>query len=297
MEDPRTPQAAFARTFFNGRAPTYDASNGGWHATLAAEYVSWLSSFLELRGAKILDLACGTGLVTFPLARAVGPTGRVVGADISKEMLEVAREKMATNAAVEAGDLAPVELVEGDFTDLSNIDSIMDVVRNHGGWDAITVCSAVPFIADVGAAFRHWASMLRPGGVLIFDVPTEDRTVQSLLTIDVPERLGRSLLLDRRWVQGLGSLEEVCRSGGLKMQRAWRTQSWLPEKVWRPEQADEVWEKNLRRDGSGYKNAIGEDLGDEKGREVWRECIRENLRSDGTFVDGHWLYIVVAKKE
>src|SRR3712207_2511252 len=38
-----------------------------------------------------LDLACGTGIVTRRLAAAVGPTGRVVGLDISVAMLEEAR--------------------------------------------------------------------------------------------------------------------------------------------------------------------------------------------------------------
>lgn len=295
MEDPRTPQAAFASAYFDTRAPTYDAGNGGWHITLGAEYSSWLSSFVKLPGAHVLDLACGTGLVTFPLARAVGPTGRVVGVDVSRGMLERAREKLAAaSAAAEGHEAAPVELREGDFTHLSEIDAIMDVVQNHGGWDAITVCSAVPFIADVDAALRHWASLLRPGGILMFDFPTEDRTVQHLLTMEVPERLGRSLMFDRRWVQGVGSLEDViCRGGELKIERVWRTRSYLPERVWKAEQVDEVWEQSV----VGYKNALVEDLGGERGREVWRECFRENLRPDSTFVDGHWLYVIVARKE
>jgi len=41
----------------------------------------------------VLDIACGTGLVTFPAARAVGPGGRVVGTDLSQEMVNRATDE------------------------------------------------------------------------------------------------------------------------------------------------------------------------------------------------------------
>lgn len=43
------------------------------------------------RGERVLDVACGTGLVTFRVAEAVGPGGYVVGTDISGEMTDAAR--------------------------------------------------------------------------------------------------------------------------------------------------------------------------------------------------------------
>jgi ubiquinone/menaquinone biosynthesis C-methylase UbiE len=47
------------------------------------------------RGDHVLDIACGTGLVTFRAAEITGPTGRVVGLDISGEMIRRARRRAA----------------------------------------------------------------------------------------------------------------------------------------------------------------------------------------------------------
>ena len=56
-----------------------------------------LSKIHYRRGTCILDLACGTGLVTFPLSRSMGSSGLVVGLDPSTSMLRIAlRRKRAT---------------------------------------------------------------------------------------------------------------------------------------------------------------------------------------------------------
>ena len=46
-------------------------------------------------GARVLDVACGTGLVTFPAALAAGPTGHVSATDLSEAMVERLREEAA----------------------------------------------------------------------------------------------------------------------------------------------------------------------------------------------------------
>lgn len=295
---PVSPQAAASIASYNARAPQYDSANGGWHISLGTDYVSWLSKHfssygLELHGLKLLDLACGTGLVTFPAAHAVGATAQVVGVDISPGMLEVARKKLA---AADMENLAHVELLEGDVTDLSTLDVVMKVVRDEGGWDAITICSAVPLIKDVEAALKHWKGLLKPGGVLIFDMPTEDRTVQHLLTIDIPERMGKPLTFDRRWVRGLASMEDIVTHAGFRVEKAWRTRSYVPEMVWHENQADEAWQEHVVKYGAVYAKMV-EGLDSERAKQLWREHFRENLRGDGTFIDGHWLYVVIATKE
>jgi len=50
-------------------------------------------------GHKVLDIGCGPGIDTIPLAQFVGPTGQVIGIDIDKKMLDLANEK-AKEAAV-----------------------------------------------------------------------------------------------------------------------------------------------------------------------------------------------------
>src|SRR5215470_5962355 len=56
-------------------------------------------------GETVLDIACGTGLNLPSLSAGVGERGRVIGIDISSEMLEIARDR------VETGGLRNVELV------------------------------------------------------------------------------------------------------------------------------------------------------------------------------------------
>ena len=44
-------------------------------------------------GSRVLDIGCGPGIDTIPLAQFVGPTGQVIGIDIDKEMINLANEK------------------------------------------------------------------------------------------------------------------------------------------------------------------------------------------------------------
>ena len=59
-------------------------------------------------GESVLELACGTGLVTLRVAEAVGPEGRVLATDISEQMVDVAREEASrrgvSNVTFERGD-------------------------------------------------------------------------------------------------------------------------------------------------------------------------------------------------
>lgn len=63
----------------------------GWRAQLEPAQ-SLMLEMADLRpGERVLDVACGTGLVSFRIADAVGETGAVIGTDISGEMIEAAR--------------------------------------------------------------------------------------------------------------------------------------------------------------------------------------------------------------
>ena len=58
-----------------------------WEEQLAAARAPLLGGAALVRGQAVLDVACGTGLVSFEAARAVGRSGRVLGTDISGEMV------------------------------------------------------------------------------------------------------------------------------------------------------------------------------------------------------------------
>src|SRR5260370_42560401 len=65
----------------------------------------WASILVELaqprRGERVVDVACGTGIVARIAAARVGPTGAVVGVDLNPGMLSVARSVAPTDAPLQ----------------------------------------------------------------------------------------------------------------------------------------------------------------------------------------------------
>ena len=97
-----------------------------------------------------IDLGCGTGLLTVPLARAVG---LVLGVDPEPDMLAEARR--GTDAAIGSR----IVWVLGSDADIPKLAAL----RGRGGWGAISVGQALHFI-DHEALFERARDMLRPGG-------------------------------------------------------------------------------------------------------------------------------------
>jgi SAM-dependent methyltransferase len=104
-------------------------------------------------GERALEIGCGTGAFTVPLAEAVGEHGAVLGADISAAMLGGARKRLAEAAR------RNVTLVEAD-------------AQTHkfdpGRFDLIASRFGVMFFADPAAAFANLFAAARPGGRLCF---------------------------------------------------------------------------------------------------------------------------------
>jgi 2-polyprenyl-3-methyl-5-hydroxy-6-metoxy-1,4-benzoquinol methylase len=86
---------------------TCDVEDGAWKHTVDMSPKSGGEG--RGPGERVLDIACGTGLVTFPAARAVGPGGRVVGTDLSQEMVNVRPTKLerATSATPRSSGWTP----------------------------------------------------------------------------------------------------------------------------------------------------------------------------------------------
>jgi ubiquinone/menaquinone biosynthesis C-methylase UbiE len=124
-------------------------------------------------GMTVLDAGCGPGRLTVPLARSVGPTGRVVALDIQPGMLARARSK------VEAAGLANVEFVAA---------ALGDGKLPANCFDRAVLVTVLGEIPDRAAALDELFRSLKPGGVLavvevIFDPHFQTRsTVTSLAT-------------------------------------------------------------------------------------------------------------------
>lgn len=107
------------------------------------------------RGERVLDVGCGTGPTTRGAASRLGPAGRVVGLDISAEMLAAAAARPAEPGA------APVEWVAADPVSWRPEPGVFDVVLSRFG---------VMFFSDPAAAFATLATATRPGGRLAMAV-------------------------------------------------------------------------------------------------------------------------------
>jgi arsenite methyltransferase len=102
-------------------------------------------------GDAVLDLGCGAGLDALVAAEIVGPTGRVVGVDLSPEMLAVAERGRAE------ADLPNVEFREAGVEHLPLGNGTFDVALSNG------VLNLIP---DKPAALREVLRVLKPGGRL-----------------------------------------------------------------------------------------------------------------------------------
>lgn len=141
---------------YDERASTYDKSNGGWHVELGQDFIDWTTPHV---GAKVLDLACGTGLVTYPAAQAVGFDGLVIGIDLSASMLQEAKSKQKTTPQGNGR----IVWVEHDISNLNDIEVVQDVL-DQGGFDLITCCSAFVLLENPAESIKRWAGLLKPGG-------------------------------------------------------------------------------------------------------------------------------------
>jgi SAM-dependent methyltransferase len=102
-------------------------------------------------GDVVLDLGCGPGLDSLLAARMVAPSGKVVGIDMCREMIEKARH----NAALLA--LTTVQFLLAEIENLPLTDAEVDVVISNG---VFNLCPNKPQV--LAEAFR----VLRPGGRL-----------------------------------------------------------------------------------------------------------------------------------
>jgi SAM-dependent methyltransferase len=115
-------------------------------------------------GERVLDVGCGSGVVTRDIARRVGPGGRAVGIDPSPQLLVVARE--LTQAAGLDGQ---VEFREGSALHLPFPDGAFDAAI------AVTVLAHTP---GGEHAIAEMARVVRPGGrVGVFDLDTDMSSV------------------------------------------------------------------------------------------------------------------------
>lgn len=97
-------------------APYYEAL---WHQQLQPAHDRLVNLARIKAGDNILDLACGTGLISFRALQATGPAGYVLGTDLSDKMIELCQQaaitNQCTNARFERMDGEALSLADGEF--------------------------------------------------------------------------------------------------------------------------------------------------------------------------------------
>jgi SAM-dependent methyltransferase len=99
-------------------------------------------------GLSVLDVGCGSGAITREIARAVGPTGNVVGVDVSQHLL--------AQAAAGAVGLPNLAFEVGDVFRLPYRDA----------FDVVTAARVLQWLAEPAAALRSMLTAVKPGGTV-----------------------------------------------------------------------------------------------------------------------------------
>jgi SAM-dependent methyltransferase len=163
-----------------------------------ALFAQWAPLMIDIAriedGQRVLDVACGTGVVARAAADRVGHTGSVVGLDLNPAMLEVA-----------AGIRSDIEWRQGDAANLPFRDS---------EFDAVLCQSALFFFPDVAAAVAEMARVVRSDGAVAVQTYASLDDQPGFLELDAvvrPIAAADALqLLDTYWSQG--DLSILCKT-------------------------------------------------------------------------------------
>jgi arsenite methyltransferase len=129
-----------------------------------------------LQGCRVLDLGCGSGRDVYALAQLVGPTGSVVGVDMTDEQLAIAEKHRTHHAEVFGFD--NVQFMQG------YIERLEDLNLEPGSFDVIVSNCVVNLSPDKDAVMRGVHRLLKPGGEFFFSDVYADRRVPAAVRND-----------------------------------------------------------------------------------------------------------------
>lgn len=154
------------RAMFDRIAGVYDRMNSVMTAGLHHHWRSRAADLAGLApGQRALDVATGTGDLALELARRVTPSGTVVGADFSERMLELARDKAATERS--AGHVA------ADVSLRFETANALELPYPSDEFDAATVGFGARNFSDLARGLSEMARVVRPGGrVVVLEITT-----------------------------------------------------------------------------------------------------------------------------
>lgn len=135
----------------------YDPDEIAWLPEAVKAYALGLGNpirYADLQpGETVLDVGSGAGIDTFLAANKVGPTGRVIGLDMTPEMIDRARANQGILR------LTNVEFRQGQMENIPLDDASVDVVISNG---------VINLSTEKGQTFQELYRVLKPGGRLVF---------------------------------------------------------------------------------------------------------------------------------
>jgi ubiquinone/menaquinone biosynthesis C-methylase UbiE len=126
-----------------------------WQAQLEPAQTTLLEMACLAPGQRVLDVACGTGLVTLRAAALVAPNGTVIGTDLSEEMVVTAREVARTRR------IASVTFERMDAE---------EILFDADAFDVALCALGLMYAPDPEKAVVEMHRVLRPGGRAIYAV-------------------------------------------------------------------------------------------------------------------------------
>lgn len=264
---------ATIKAIYTERSSTYDASS--FHLRQAKEYIH----HANLKpGDSVLDLACGTGLVTILARQHVGPAGRVIGIDISSGMLDVARRKTS-----ELG--LDIEYLEHDITDLDAL--------SLGEFDVVTCASALLLLQEPLRAIEHWAAFLVPNGRLLIDVMIERNVIAPAILTKIGPLVGRSLGWNGAWVESEDSLRQLFTDAGLTVEEVYPSEVY-ETRDYQVEDGPKFFEKTV---ANPMFRVFGAPDVREKAKELFVEEFKGRAGPDGVVREEVKFYMGIARKD
>ncbi len=136
-----------------------DLYEDGWRGPLAPAQETLLRVAAVKPGERVIEAACGSGLVTRALAEAVGPSGEVLATDLSQSMTD-----LTARTCSEAGQ-----------TWVRTARRSADALGERGGFDAAVCALGLMYVPDPGQAAASMKRAVKPGGRVIATVWGERR--------------------------------------------------------------------------------------------------------------------------
>jgi len=143
------PRIELVHRFFSGTGPTYDWIVNVWTVGFDLLWKKRILAKIPERPIRILDQACGTGILTFKIAREF-PLCHVIGVELRDEYLSIAKKK------AEALKIENIRFILGRAEDV--------LLRDN--FDCIT-SSYLAKYAELSPLIRNAKEMLRDGGLLV----------------------------------------------------------------------------------------------------------------------------------